>query len=80
MFCFGMLFLISITRIIKIFFYKKVENPDDVLLVLMFGVFIAIFAYIYHYIKRKFKKEPEQEIKDKDENLNNFFNKWNQNN
>lgn len=55
-FCFCMMFLSTIVRLIKILVYKKVDNADDVLTLLMFWIFIGIFVYIYYYIKSIFKK------------------------
>lgn len=51
-----MMFLSTIVRLIKILVYKKVDNADDVLTLLMFWIFIGIFVYIYYYIKSIFKK------------------------
>lgn len=64
LFLFGMICLLAIQRLIKIFVYKKIENVDDFLLFLMFIIPIGIFVYIYYCIKKKFKKEPENPIKE----------------
>jgi hypothetical protein len=62
-----MLILHFIIRTIKIITTKKVEGKEDVLCVIFWFVFLLPFAIVYLFIKSKFKKEPEKEIK-KDEN------------
>lgn len=73
MFLFGMIILLSIQRLIKIFVHKKIENVDDFLLFLMFLIPIGIFLYIYYSIKRKFKKEPEKQIKEEPNGIKDVF-------
>lgn len=72
-FCFSMIFLVSIARLIKIFVHKKIESADDLILLLMFLIPIGIFLYIYCCIKNKFKKESDKQIKEENNGTEDVF-------
>lgn len=72
-FLFVIIFLLSIHRLIKIFVHKKIENADDLILLLMFLIPIGIFLYIYYCIKNKFKKESGKQIKEESNGIEDVF-------
>lgn len=73
MFLFGIIFLLSIQRLIKIFVHKKIESADDLILLLIFLIPIGIFLYIYCCIKNKFKKESDKQIKEENNGTEDVF-------
>ena len=73
MFCFGMLILQFIIRTIKIIRNKKIEGSEDVMCVIFWIAFLIPIALAYFYIKKKFKKTTENEIKENNDGLKDVF-------
>ncbi len=67
--CFVMIFLHFIVRTVRIITTKKIESTEDILCVLFWIVFAFPFVAAYYFIQKKFKKETDNEIKEKKDGI-----------
>jgi len=71
MFCLGMIVLLFVARILKILTTKKIEGAEDFMCIIFLIALFLPFVILYFYLKRKFKKEPEEKTKNND--IKNIF-------
>lgn len=73
LFCFGMIFLLFIIRTIKILRTKKIEGIEDLMCVIFWIAFLLPFVIAYFFIKQKFKKESDKQIKEEYNGIEDVF-------